>query len=75
MSVNVRKTEKVNWRFNENYTYHHYDLSSCIDANTLRLKLGVIPILTYHNSPGLRSLEDETFCKNQKQFLEEYGKN
>jgi len=75
MSVNVRKTEKVNWRFNENYTYHHYDLSSCIDANTLKLKLGVIPILTYHNSPGLRSLEDETFCKNQKQFLEEYGKN
>lgn len=75
MSVNVRKTEKVNWRFNENYTFHHYDLSSCIDANALKLKLGVIPILTYHNSPGLRSLEDETFCKNQKQFLEEYGKN
>ena len=73
MSVNVTKTRQVNWKFNENYTFHHYDLSSCLDANKHKLKLGVIPILTYHNSPGLRDINDKTFNENQAKFLQEYA--
>jgi hypothetical protein len=73
MSLNVKKAIEVGWQFNENYTFHHYDLSSCLDANKKKLRLGVIPILTYHNSPGLRDLNDKTFVENQTKFLQEYA--
>jgi len=73
ISVDVKKTTAANWKFNSNYTFHHYDISSCLDANKLKLKLGVIPILTYHNSPGLRDFNDTTFQKNQALFLQEYS--
>ena len=73
ISVNVNKTKKVDWMFNENYTFHHYDISSCIDANKKKLKIGVVPILSYHNSPGLRDINDKTFNENQTKFLQEYA--
>ena len=73
MSLNVKRAIEVNWKFNENYTFHHYDLSSCLDANKKKLKLGVVPILTYHNSPGLRDINDKTFTDNQAKFLKEYA--
>jgi len=73
MSLNVKKAIEVGWQFNENYTFHHYDLSSCLDANKKKLRLGVIPILTYHNSPGLRDLNDKIFAENQTKFLQEYA--
>lgn len=73
ISVNVNKTKEVNWMFNENYTFHHYDISSCIDANKKKLKIGVVPILSYHNSPGLRDINDKTFVENQTKFLQEYA--
>ncbi|CAB5226396.1 Glycosyltransferase like family [uncultured Caudovirales phage] len=73
MSVNVNKIKEVNWMFNENYTFHHYDISSCIDANKKKLKIGVVPILSYHNSPGLRDINDKTFVANQTKFLQEYA--
>jgi hypothetical protein len=73
MSLNIKSAIKVNWKFNENYTFHHYDLSSCLDANKKKLKIGVVPILTYHNSPGLRDMNDTTFNENQAKFLKEYA--
>lgn len=73
MSVKVTAVTKVKWKYNENYTFHHYDLSSCIDANKKKLMIGVIPILTYHNSPGLRDINDKTFVENQTKFLKEYA--
>jgi Glycosyltransferase like family len=73
MSVNIKRAEQVGWQFNENYTFHHYDLSSCLDANKKKLKVGVVPILTYHASPGLLDINDKTFNENQKKFLAEYA--
>jgi hypothetical protein len=73
MSVAIKKVLEVGWKFNENYTFHHYDLSSCLDANEKKLKLGVVPILTYHNSPGLLDINDKTFNENQAMFLREYA--
>jgi protein O-GlcNAc transferase len=73
MSVNVKRARDVKWEFNEKYTFHHYDISSCLDANKKKLKIGVVPILTYHNSPGLRDINDKTFTENQSKFLQEYS--
>lgn len=72
LSVNIARAKNVGWKFNENYSFHLYDIASCIDANKLKLKIGVYPILVYHMSPGLRSLSDSIFVKNQAKFMEEY---
>lgn len=74
LAVNLRRALELGWKFNENYDFHHYDISSCLDANKLKLKMGTYPIYVTHMSPGLSSLEDETFVKSQQKFLQEYAK-
>ena len=73
LAVNTQRAREVGWRFNENYDFHLYDLASCLDANKLKLKMGVLPIHVVHESPGLRSLDDPCFVRNQAQFLKEYA--
>lgn len=73
IAVNLRRVLEVGWSFNTNYKFHHYDISSCIDANNKKLKLGTYPIYTTHMSPGLSSLKDKNFIESQKQFLTEYA--
>lgn len=72
LAVNLRRALEVGWKFNENFMFHHYDISSCIDANKMKLKMGTYPIYVTHNSPGLMSLEDPSFVESQKKFLEHY---
>jgi glycosyltransferase involved in cell wall biosynthesis len=73
MAVRTESIKNTNWKFNENYTFHHYDLSSCIDANQAKLKIGVYPIHVVHSSPGLKSLEDTTWKNSNERFLKEYN--
>ena len=60
------------WKFNENYKFHHYDISSCIDANKFELKIGVFPINVIHTSSGLSSILEPNWAKSNKKFLREY---
>lgn len=73
LSVLTEKVKSSKWKFNENYDFHHYDIASSLDANNLKLKLGVAPIWVMHNSPGLLSFEDKSFLQSQEKFLQEYG--
>jgi hypothetical protein len=75
LSVSTASAIKSNWKFNENYSFHHYDIASCIDANKKKLKLGVYPIWTIHKSPGLLDPASKTFLENQEKFIEEYSSN
>ena len=75
LGVNVRKCREAGWKFNENYTFHHYDISSTIDASRKGLVCGTLPIHIIHRSPGLRDLNDPLFQQSQQQFLKEYGAN
>lgn len=72
LAVNLRRVLEVGWMFNEKFKFHHYDISSCIDANNKKLKMGTFPIYVTHNSPGLRSLNDPSFVESQKVFLKHY---
>ncbi len=72
LAVNLKSVLDAGWKFNENYMYHHYDISSCLDANKLGLKMTTYPINVTHASPGLRNIKDETFVKSCKQFAKEY---
>ena len=73
MAVKVPLINKVGWRFNPEFTYHHYDIAGCIDANNKKLKIGVIPINVIHASPGLRSLQDPKFQASQNAFMRLYA--
>lgn len=73
LSINTEKARKVGWKFNENYTFHHYDIASCLDANSKKLKLGVAPIWVVHKSPGLLNTNDKIFTTSQEKFLKEYN--
>lgn len=73
LAINLPKILEVGWRFNENYKFHHYDLSSCLDANKLKLKIGVYPIHIIHISSGLNSFENKSWAESNQKFLKEYG--
>lgn len=74
LAVNLRRALETGWKFNEEFTFHHYDLSSCLDANSKKLKLGTYPINVTHNSPGLNDMNDRVFVESQDKFLKLYGK-
>lgn len=72
LAIDLKRALEVGWKFNENFTFHHYDISSCIDANNKKLKMGTYPIAVTHNSPGLRDINDDVFQKSQQTFLKLY---
>lgn len=72
MAIHLKTVISKNWKFNENYTFHHYDISSSIDANRKGLKIGVYPIHVIHSSPGLLSLHDKMWSESNQRFIKEY---
>lgn len=72
LAVHLPTVTKTNWKFNENYTFHHYDIASCIDAKREKLKIGVYPIHVIHSSPGLMSIHDKMWADSNETFLKEY---
>lgn len=72
MAVNLKRALETGWKFNELFKYHHYDISSCLDANSLKLKIGTYPIHVTHASPGLRDINDKSFQQSQNIFYDKY---
>jgi hypothetical protein len=72
LGIHLESVSKTKWKFNENYTFHHYDISSCIDANREKLKIGVYPIHVIHSSPGLMSVHEKAWSDSNNLFLKEY---
>ena len=72
IAVDLKRALEVGWKFDEEFTFHHYDIASCIDANNKRLKMGTYPINVTHNSPGLRDLNDKTFTKSKQTFIRKF---
>jgi len=73
IAVNLKPVLEAGWKFNESYDFHHYDISSCIDANRLKLKIGVAPIHVIHSSLGLSNPNDLSWRRSEKTFLQQYG--
>lgn len=72
MAVNLPKVVQSGWKFNEEFDFHHYDMSSCLDANRLKLRIGVVPISVIHASPGLQN-RDQSFVESENKFLQLYS--
>jgi hypothetical protein len=75
LGINLRTVLKSGWSFNENFKFHHYDIASCIDANTAKLKLSTCNIHAVHQSGGLHDYYDTTFQESEKKFLQLYKDN
>ena len=67
--------EKNTLRFDEGLPgFHHYDIDFSLQANLQKCRIGVVPILVTHNSPGLLSINDKKFVESQKYFKQKYSK-
>ncbi len=73
MSVNLKKALDADWKFDESFEFHHYDMASCLTANQKRMTIGVTPINVIHSSPGLSNYHDPKFQSSEKNFLEKYS--
>jgi len=73
LAVNVSKALEVGWKFNEAFEFHHYDLSSCLDANAKKMKLSTWSINVIHKSLGLWDYNGESFQKSEQKFLQLYA--
>ena len=73
LAVNIQQALDVNWRFNENFQFHHYDISSCLDANAKQMKLSTWPINVVHKSLGLWDYNGTSFQQSEKKFLQLYA--
>ena len=72
LALHLPSIKKTNWKFNEKYKFHHYDIASCIDANRMGIRIGVYPIHVIHSSPGLMSIHDKNWSESNKTFINEY---
>jgi GT2 family glycosyltransferase len=73
ISVNIKKLKEADSKFDEDFKFHHYDHSFCLDAKKKGLRIGVYPIYLIHHSPGLKSF-DKNFLDSDKKFKEKYIK-
>lgn len=73
LAVDLKRVLEVGWKFNENYDFHHYDISSCLDANKKKLKMGTYPIYVTHDSPGLEDYNEPTYQQSEMRFYNEYN--
>ena len=73
VGVNLSSAISSGWSFNENFSFHHYDLASCLDANSANMKLSTCNIHVVHQSPGLSDYYDKSFQASEKKFLQLYG--
>jgi hypothetical protein len=73
IAVNVDKLLETGTRFDEDFDFHHYDISFCLQANKNKLKIGVYPIRVVHFGLG-DSMNTPEWAENAKKFKEKYTK-
>lgn len=73
IGVNVAKLLDTNTKFDENFEFHHYDISFCLRANQNKLKIGVYPIRVNHSGLG-NSMNSEEWAKSHLKFKQLYCK-
>jgi len=65
--------EKPLLRFDEKLPgFHHYDIDFCLAANERKCKIGVVPIIVTHHSPGLLSFNDKKYQTSEDYFIQKY---
>jgi hypothetical protein len=66
IAVDVEKVLQRGVKFNEAFTFHHYDISFCLDCVNNSLSIGVMPINVIHYGLGDSMLTPEWEESNKK---------
>ena len=69
MGVKGNVFDKI--KFDENFTFHHYDIDFCLSAHTNNISRGVIPVNICHDSVGDWK-NSEVWHKSEKIFLNKW---
>jgi hypothetical protein len=72
IAVDITKLLDTGTRFDENFDFHHYDISFCLNANKNKLKMGVYPIKVTHFGLG-DSMMSEGWNKSNQVFKKLYA--
>jgi hypothetical protein len=72
IAVDVSKLLDSNTRFDEDFAFHHYDITFCLNANKNKLKMGVYPIRVVHFGLG-DSMNTVEWQQSSAKFKEKYG--
>ena len=73
LGVNIESLLKSNCIFDEDFNFHHYDLSFCLRANEAKLKMGVIQLFCTHAGIG-DSMISEEWKQSAVKFKQKYLK-
>lgn len=71
IAVDVNKLLETKTFFDERFSFHHYDISFCLNANNNKLKMGVAPIRVVHFGLG-DSMNTPEWHESAKKFKEYY---
>ena len=71
IAVNVERLLETKTTFDENFDFHHYDISFCLNANKNKLKMGVTPIKVVHFGLG-DSMTTIEWRKSADKFIKLY---
>jgi len=72
LALNMEKVLATDVMFDEDFSFHHYDMSFCIRATKAKLKLGTYPIWTTHRGLG-DSIDTDAWRESDKRFVSKYG--
>lgn len=73
LAIDCKKFKKAPVKFDEQFTFHHYDLDFCLECNKKKHKLVATNINVIHNSPGLLDINSNLFSKSQDKFIEKHA--
>jgi hypothetical protein len=73
IAVKVKKLLDTNTRFDERFSFHHYDITFCLKANKNKLKMGVTPIRVVHFGLG-DSMNSKEWQDSSETFNYYYAK-
>jgi hypothetical protein len=71
MSISFNALFKHNLRFDEDFSFDFYDMSLCAKALIKKLKIGIIPLLIYHDSHG-NGILDNRYIEASEKFNKKY---
>lgn len=72
IAVKVSRLLETNTKFDENFGFHHYDISFCLRANANKLKMGVYPIKVTHHGLG-DSMLSQAWQESSQKFKKLYN--
>lgn len=73
LAFEFEKLHKSKARFDEAFKWHHYDIDFSLTCNSYKLRLGVWPIFLYHESPGLKDINDIEWNRSNEHFKQKWN--